>query len=265
MSILVVADLHLDMWLAEGRDPFADLPGGLLRDLEALIVAGDLSNKPKVRWPRMLAHLARYIAPGRIHVMPGNHDYYDHVLDGDARLAQICAAAGTNFVQQGEIRSGALRVLCCTLWTDFTLSGDVDGAMRAAQARMNDYRHIRLAGQGYRRIRPSDTVQVHAAHRAWLEERLSKPHPGRTLVVSHHAPHPGLLAPGMDELAPAYGSDLSGLMGPAGPDLWFSGHTHHAAETQLGRTRLRNVSLGYPDQVGTGHEARILLRGLIEG
>ena len=265
MSILVVADLHLDMWLDAGRDPFAAVPPAQLRDLEALIVAGDLSNKPKTRWPRMLAHLARHIAPERLHVMPGNHDYYDHVLDDDHRLAEICRGAGVNFAQQSEIRLGAIRLLCCTLWTDFALAGDIDGAMRAAQARMNDYRHIRLARRGYRRLRPSDTAQIHAEHRAWLEARLSEPHPGRTVVVTHHAPHPDLLAPGEEDIAPAYGSDLSALIDRVGPDLWLFGHTHHSAEAQVGRTRLRNVSLGYPEQVERGTEAHLLLRGRIEG
>lgn len=73
---MVVGDLHLDHWLAGGRDPFAALDPDLLASLQALIVAGDLSDKPKVPWPTVLAHLARYVEPSRIHVFPGNHDYY---------------------------------------------------------------------------------------------------------------------------------------------------------------------------------------------
>jgi predicted phosphodiesterase len=62
-KILIIADLHLDMWLATGRDPLAALDRQVWAGLEALILAGDLSNKPKVRWPKLLAHVARYIAP----------------------------------------------------------------------------------------------------------------------------------------------------------------------------------------------------------
>jgi len=58
---MVVADLHLDLWLASGRDPLAALAPGTLSSLDALIIAGDLSNKPKVRWPNVLAHIAKYI------------------------------------------------------------------------------------------------------------------------------------------------------------------------------------------------------------
>lgn len=94
MRILVAANLHLDFWLQAGRDPLAALDAELLASLDALIVAGDLSNKPKVRWPHMLRHLGRCVEPGRIHLRPGNRDYDNHALDGDDSLAAICAGAG---------------------------------------------------------------------------------------------------------------------------------------------------------------------------
>ncbi|WGR62816.1 hypothetical protein E3U26_19015 (plasmid) [Paracoccus ferrooxidans] len=93
MRILVAANLHLDFWLQAGRDPLAALDAELLASLDALIVAGDLSNKPKVRWPHMLRHLSRCVEPGRIHLRPGNRDYDNHALDGDGPLAAICAWA----------------------------------------------------------------------------------------------------------------------------------------------------------------------------
>lgn len=158
MPILVVADLHLDLWLQTGRDPFAALPPEPLAALDALIVAGDLSNKPKVRWPHMLRHLGRYIDPAKIHILPGNHDFYDHALDDEARLAAICAESGVNFMQKSEIVIGGTRVLGCTLWTDFALHGEPVLAMLIAQRVMNDYRHIRHAAAGYCRIARSPTM-----------------------------------------------------------------------------------------------------------
>jgi hypothetical protein len=76
--VLIVADLHLDQWLASGRDPFAALDPDDLSQLDALIVAGDLSDKPKVRWPHALDHIAKYVDPGKTWIVPGNHDYYHH-------------------------------------------------------------------------------------------------------------------------------------------------------------------------------------------
>lgn len=264
MRILVTGDWHLDHWLQAGRDPLAMLPPEFWASLEALIITGDLAEKPKTRWPKMLARLGHHIDPARIHVLPGNHDYWQHRIDGDDRLAALCHAAGAQFAQQAEITLGDTRFLCCTLWTDLALHGDPAGAARILAREMNDYRHIRHAGAGYRRLRPEDTARIYAGHRAWLADRLAAPFPGRSIVITHHCPHPGLIGTAPAPTDPAYGSDLRALIAEGQPDVWFFGHTHHPAEAVLGRTRLRNVSLGYPDQVPPGTEAARLLRGLIE-
>jgi len=129
---------------------------------------------------------------------------------------------------------------------------------------MNDYRYIRKAGAGYRRIRPYETAAIHQDHRSWLENRLSIPHAGPTIVVTHHCPHPGLISKTPGDLDPVYGSDLTDLIQRHQPDAWLFGHTHFQAETVIGRTLLRNVSLGYPNQVRPEDEAQILRRGLID-
>ncbi|MCQ0093825.1 hypothetical protein [Roseovarius sp. M141] len=87
----------------------------------------------------MLAHFGRYVPLPRIHVFPGNHDYCDHVLDGDDRLARICAEAGAHFAQKRETLISDTRYLCCTLWTDFALGGSAMAGMYQAGKWMNDY------------------------------------------------------------------------------------------------------------------------------
>ena len=44
MSVLVIADLHLDMWLGAQRDPLAAIGADVWASLDALIIAGDLCN-----------------------------------------------------------------------------------------------------------------------------------------------------------------------------------------------------------------------------
>lgn len=51
MNILITADLHLDLWARAERDPFVGIVP-MLRDLDALIVAGDLADNPHRNWPR---------------------------------------------------------------------------------------------------------------------------------------------------------------------------------------------------------------------
>lgn len=264
MRALVIADVHLDLWNEVGRDPFAALPTAQWAGIEAVIIAGDLTNKPRIRWKYAIRHLARHIDPGRVHVIPGNHDYYDFRIDGDDRLAAIATGEAANFAQKAEILIGKVRFLCCTLWTDFALNGDVAASQAIAKSRMNDYRYIRNAAAGYRRVKPYETAAIHADHRGWLEERLSQSHPGPTIVVTHHCPHPALISETPGDLDPVYGSDLTGLIHRYQPDAWLFGHTHYPSETTVGRTLVRNVSIGYPDQVRPEDEALILRRGLID-
>ncbi|AMY68315.1 hypothetical protein [Frigidibacter mobilis] len=74
----------------------------------------------------------------------------------------------------------------------------------------------------------------------------------------------GLIGKQRDELDPAYRSDQRDLMPGFRPDNWFYGHIHHKAEAQEGETIIRNISLGYPEEVPVGQEAGVLLRGMVD-
>ena len=131
MQILISADWHLDEWSAMGRNPLLGV-ADRLNDLDALILAGDLAEDPLRTWPALLDWIGQRIDPAKVHVIPGNHDYYDHRFDGDDALRAVVEAAGMQLAQKQAIRIGGLRILCCTLWTDFRLSGPQDEAMRRA-------------------------------------------------------------------------------------------------------------------------------------
>lgn len=150
MTILITADLHLDLWADSGRDPFAAvLP--VLPDLDALIIAGDLANDPLRNWSWAQSRIARLVSPARICVIPGNHDYYGATLE-DTVLARIAGSTGANLAQKRVLTFGNCRLLCCTLWTDFALTGDPEAAMARAGMGMMDYARIRRAEGGL--IRP---------------------------------------------------------------------------------------------------------------
>lgn len=258
MTILITADLHLDMWARAGRDPFAGiLP--VLRDLDALIVAGDLANDPQRNWPRALARIARLVSPARIWVIPGNHDYYGATLD-DSLLSRIATETGVSFAQKQVLTFGTCRILCCTLWTDFALLGDPGSAMDRAAMAMPDYARIRRAEGGL--ICPEDTAAIHRDHLDWLSQEIAKPWQGQTIVVTHHAPSAAVSGP-ISGISPAFASDLDGWIGAHRPDYWFFGHTHRPLSARIRGAPVVNVSLGTPDEVPEGGEAELLLRGLI--
>jgi len=70
-------------------------------------------------------------------------------------------------------------------------------------------------------------------------------------VVTHHAPSIRSLAYGAhatrdNPLAPAYASDLEGVMGGGTVPLWIHGHTHLPIDYDVGGTRVLSNPRGYP-------------------
>ncbi|MBB3995994.1 putative phosphohydrolase [Sulfitobacter undariae] len=248
MKLLTLADLHLDLYLGQQMNPFEKVPAEQLEGITHCVIAGDLSNKAHKRWSHCLPWLADRLPNAQIFVMPGNHDYYDGSIDREEKLREVAAANNASFVQKSELIYGANRFLCCTLWTDFDIYGDRAEGFRRAASHMNDYHYIRFAAGGYRKLTPAQTAQIHSDHRKWLDERLSEPFEGETTVITHHAPHINALkdAPSM---GPCYASDLESLILKHQPDRWLYGHTHHRVSFSIGKTIVKNVSIGYPGQL----------------
>lgn len=248
MRVLILSDLHDDFWSEFGRNPFEGVEG-LVSEVDHILLAGDLSNKPKIRWGRAFERLSRLLPLDRVSIFPGNHDFYDFRIDGEDRLAEIATSFGVSYVQKQQLELGNSRILCATLWTDFEIGAGSALNKGVISAGMNDYKKIRVAARGYRRLWPSDVVSLHKSHLLWLSEKLSDPFNGTTYVATHHAPHPAVLRERKEGLDAAYASDLSDLILQHRPKAWFFGHSHDAVNMKLGETDLRNVSLGYPDEV----------------
>lgn len=258
--VAVISDLHYDSHILADLDPIeaGGLTGLPWSRLDALLIAGDLANSPSRNWRPALRRLSKWIDRSRIFVLPGNHDYYNFGIDGDGDLRRLAAAEGVHFLQKSELIHGATRFLCVTLWTDFDLLGDPATAMQEAGRRMNDYARISMPDpepavpspefQASRRrvsLTPDVVLQVHHNHRHWLEDQLRQPFAGRTVVVTHHCPHPAA-AGKPDALTPAFASNLEDLISRYQPAHWFFGHTHRCLTAIVGQTLLRNTSVGYP-------------------
>ena len=248
MKLVALADLHLDLYFAERIDPFKNVPEEQLQGITHCLLAGDLSNKAHKRWQQCLPWVAELLPNARILVMPGNHDYYDGDIDREEKLRAVADTHGAGFLQKSELIFGRNRFLCCTLWSDFKIYGDRAENIQHAARAMNDYRYIRVAKTGYKKLTPSDTARIHVDHRQWLDDRLSEVFEGETTVITHHAPHLRALN-GMPIMGPCYASDLEALILKRQPDRWLFGHTHHPVSFSVGDTVLTNVSIGYPNQL----------------
>lgn len=263
--LAVIADPHFDSWNRWTADPLTATGMDVVihkHQPDLLVLAGDLSNDAVRTWPTIFTRLERLIALEKLVIVPGNHDYYAHRLDGDHVLRELCSDAGARFAQKDEVRIGNTRLLCCTLWTDFSLTGDVRGAVETAARVMNDYRMIRIGVPGMpfdqqqtRLLTPQDTLALHQDHRSWLEAALRAPHfagaDGQTIVVTHHGPSRSTAVGEIDALTPSFHSNLHELILKSQPDAWFFGHSHRRCGAQVGRTVIKNVSLGYPEEQGT--------------
>lgn len=256
MKLLVLSDLHLEF----GQFRVPDV------DFDVVILAGDIAV-PANKVPFWACRSTNFGESTPIVFVPGNHEFYNGVMSTtlmDLRRASV----GTNFhaLDCGELVLGGVRFLGCTLWTDFSvhidtaegLQSDPGRSAREAGRVLTDFRAIRVlendevgTSNGRRRsarrqFTPQDSVDLHHAHRAWLWEKLQEPFDGATVVVTHHAPHRGSLAPqyAADWISGAFMNELP-LDFFEVPALWVHGHTHTSFDYRVGRCRVISNPRGY--------------------
>ncbi|RDU95609.1 metallophosphoesterase [Trinickia dinghuensis] len=256
MKIRVLSDLHL-----ECDEPEA-IPHA---EADLVVLAGDIHNHAEgIRWAA-----ESFDADVPVVYVPGNHEYYDGEF-GALEVAMRDAAAGADNVHYLNNDAlidpdGRWRVLGTTLWTDFELFGaseaTIAASVAAAEKVMLDFRGpIQVtwpsgaAGTPAERDNPrlftaADTLALHRHARAWLARELAKPFAGKTIVVTHHAPHRASLAERFanDLSSAGFISHLTDLVGPP-VALWIHGHTHTPFDYVADGTRIVCNPRGYVDR-----------------
>lgn len=244
MRLLVLSDLHLEVAPLDLPDP---------GPFDVAVLAGDIAH-PGTRVPAWVQASPVLQRARAVLWVPGNHEYYDAEIG--AQHAAMRAAAAAVRTPALHLLDGTaavvvdgVRFVGCTLWTDFALRIDSPDGPRADRARavdvarrsMVDYRAIqRLGGDGVRRrLQPEDTLALHAEQSAWLLQQLQQPFAGPTVVVTHHGPHRGSLAPryAADWISAAYLSELPAAFFDVAA-LWIHGHTHTSQDHRVGRCRV---------------------------
>lgn len=256
MKLLVLSDLHLEV------APF-EIAHGL--DFDVAVLAGDVGapGDMAVRWMRA----SRALKGKEVVFVPGNHEYYQSDLQAMRRQMQAAARGShVHVLDQQALRLKGVRFLGATLWTDYGLpirddrgaSVDPARAMRAAAFGLADYSCIHTGARagagaaqqgpdgGTRALRPQDTARIHAEQRDWLAAQLARPFEGPTVVVTHHAPHPGSVAPqyASEWLSAAFAVALPQTFFQV-PVLWVHGHTHHCFDYVVHNTRIVCNPRGY--------------------
>jgi Icc-related predicted phosphoesterase len=235
MKIQILSDLHLEH--SHRHPPFA-LP---TTDAHVIVLAGDIDNGTRaIDW-------AEQTFRGKpVLYVPGNHEYYETDLDEAAAALKSRARHSSNvrLLDNGEFLFAGVRFLGSTLWTDFALCGQQDMQRIFAEALkyVVDFRIIR---KGNALLTPQQTIDLHRDAVAFLKSRLGQPCPEKTVVITHHAPHPKSVHPrfARSPVNPAFVSDLSRLMGKSA--LWLHGHTHDSFDYTVNGTRVIANPMGY--------------------
>lgn len=248
MKIWILSDLHL-------RAPFRPP----IPNADVCVVAGDVCEG--------IGHALHWLSSTVGHRMPvvfvpGNHEFYGSSVAEELLGARRDIAAGlypgVHLLDDEAIDLDGVRFIGSTLWTDYALTAggkdkadaerEIAHAMAAGEGLLVDHRTISvLVGDKRRRWLASDAREAHAWSRAFLEEALDVPFDGATVVVTHHAPHPGSISSRFvgSALNPSFISDLTETIARGRPDLWVHGHVHSSHDYVVGATRIVANPRGY--------------------
>lgn len=243
MKIQLASDLHLDFLQKDwpGERIIAPVP-----DADVLVLAGDIAEGAEAF--RLLAEWPSHPVRVPIVMVGGNHEFYGHVYAPMLeKMRDEATINNIHFLENESVVIGETRFLGCMLWTDYKLRAHLPQAqqMAFAERSLNDHRLIRMGRQIFT---ARDALDRHMESRAWLGEELAKPWTGKTVVVTHHGPHPLSVHPRYagDVLSAAFVSDLSDiLLSEHAPDLWLHGHVHDSFEYTVGSTRVVTNPAGY--------------------
>lgn len=241
MRVQLASDLHLELLAHRfpGERLIAPAHG-----VDLLVLAGDIAGGSAAielfaGWPVPVLYVA------------GNHEFYNGTWEAVLHdLRQAADGTSLRFLERDVADFGGVRFLGCTMWTDYLLEQrsarrkwTQAEAMANAEARINDHRSIRTAGGGA--FLPEHALRDHLSSRAWLARELEKSYVGRTVVVTHHAPHLRSIHARYagDITNAAFASDMQGLLRHA--DVWLHGHVHHSFDYRVGRCRVVANPRGY--------------------
>ncbi|MBK7051898.1 MAG: metallophosphoesterase [Rhodoferax sp.] len=237
MKIQLASDLHLEFlerkWPRERLikpHPEADV----------LVLAGDIGDGDIPMfifedWPVPVVFVA------------GNHEFYHHHIEEERVKMQNACVENMHFLENTSVEIENVRFLGTTLWTDYKLRCDMtqEQQMRRLESAINDHRLIRT---GRYLFTAQEALDRHIKARKWLEDELTKPWSGKTVVVTHHGPHPLSTHPRYagSEINAGFVSDLSEiLLSENAPGLWLHGHVHDSFDYTVGRCRVVANPAGY--------------------
>lgn len=238
----LASDLHMDFELMNPE--FFDWRGDLL------LLPGDLAEEDFLRQEecRPFWEQVNEMAPVVLFNL-GNHEFYRSEIDRaiDHMREFLAPYKNITLLENEVYKLDGLQVFGATYWTNF---GDNPVAEFGASMVLNDYKKIRYAAGGFRKIKPIETKAMNLGSRELLKKTLANGEP--TLVMTHHAPS-------MMSSHPKYADDYEMNLCYCNRDealildnpqilAWVHGHTHWRWDYELWNTRILCNARGYPGE-----------------
>lgn len=258
MRLWIWSDIHDEIGGSITLPPYPDA--------DAILIAGDLGHARRIQDITRF-YIDHYDLP--IIFVAGNHEFYrQETMAKAVEDMEFAARRSINegwkqqfhFLNRDTLVIGDTRFIGATLWVDGALGAvsqdDRIWRLREAVTALSDFRLIKTAKDKV--FRPADMIDLFRKDSAYIREQLQQPFDGKTIVLTHHMPHPDC-TPDMyktDKHSYLFASSEK----PFGellhsdniaPDLWVCGHTHEAFDIEVGRTRIVCNPHGYDHEAYT--------------
>lgn len=251
----LVSDVHIELVPETKHQSLIAWPDVSLTRDRYLILAGDIGRIVQPAWGQWIATAAsRY---SQTLVVLGNHEYYvgckqQRFSDLTNRARQIIdAIPNCTLLHRDSFVIENVLVLGCVLWTHLA---PTNRHLPEILEGLNDFHRI-YVGQG--RPHPLTLAERNAEHdldRQWLQEWLHHPtltqQAMKTLVITHHAPHPDCQQDEKYRDSPFEAAFVNKDLDMTGVHTWVYGHIHEQHVISRNGVRLITNCTGYPGEEG---------------
>lgn len=260
VNVTLVSDLHLDI------SRHLTMPEG-----EVLVIAGDACEAKELNHEYHSTKVLPYTGGqfpcydffefecakyDKVFYVMGNHEHYrGKFWKTKTDLERMLPKNVTVLENQCEEYNGVLFV-GATLWTDMNKRDPI--ILTQIKNYMNDYQMItyRSNDDTYRKMQPTDTVDMHYASKRFIEEAVKSHSDKPVVVITHMGPtYQSVNSKYKSQWSnAAYVSDLSDLI-LDNPNIkaWCHGHVHNPCDYMVGDTRVLCNPRGYlPWEEGNG-------------
>ncbi len=252
MKIQLLSDLHNEFLRNGKQNPDHKWAGTIPEtDADVIVLAGDIDTGTEgVDWAiKESQRLGKNIV-----YVTGNHEFYRQEYNSlKAKIKKQATGTAVHYLDCNVYIQKKVRFIGATLWTDYKTNNRTpqELAMFFVTKRVADHKVIKYkVGDTYRNFQPLDALAIHKKELHWLKKQINTPYKGKTIVISHHGPHPICQHPAypVSEISSAFHSDLSELIKHSNIDVWAFGHTHANVDKVIDNTRIISNQAGYPGE-----------------